>query len=268
MRYGANVSGKTLSAWAKDSGAVGSLSSTSAANPYYTIGDGTNAVTLTSKTNVYCTSSDANCMQYYTFSSCTTSGSTLTDARDGNAYRVIKIGSLCWMRDNLKIMGVVTAGLSNFSGSDFDIAKGGSLTSGNTLTEPRATISTNSSYPGAYYNYCSVSAGTICTESSSTDGVSDICPSGWRLPTISETNIIGNIGGSTEFVIEFDPIYSGSYSGSSLTSVGSSGRWWTSSAPYKTDTARYVLEYGQGKLWSMYVENRQSGLSIRCVKST
>ena len=43
--YPTYTTGSKLSSWAKDSGAVGTLSSTTAANPTYTIGDGTNAVT-------------------------------------------------------------------------------------------------------------------------------------------------------------------------------------------------------------------------------
>ena len=51
--YPSYSTGYALSKWAKDSGAVGTLSSTSAANPTYTIGDGTNAVTITGKAKTY-----------------------------------------------------------------------------------------------------------------------------------------------------------------------------------------------------------------------
>ena len=47
------TTGSVLNSWAKDSGAVGTLSSTSAANPTYTIGDGTNAVTHNGKRATY-----------------------------------------------------------------------------------------------------------------------------------------------------------------------------------------------------------------------
>ncbi|MBO4812806.1 hypothetical protein J5491_01525, partial [Candidatus Saccharibacteria bacterium] len=50
--YPTYTTGSYLESWTKDSGAVGTLSSTSAANPTYTIGDGTNAVTLNGK-NTY-----------------------------------------------------------------------------------------------------------------------------------------------------------------------------------------------------------------------
>ncbi|MBR2641301.1 InlB B-repeat-containing protein [Candidatus Saccharibacteria bacterium] len=51
--YPTYTTGSVLNSWAKDSGAVGTLSSTSAANPTYTIGDGTNAVTHNGKRATY-----------------------------------------------------------------------------------------------------------------------------------------------------------------------------------------------------------------------
>ncbi|MBR2709192.1 InlB B-repeat-containing protein, partial [Candidatus Saccharibacteria bacterium] len=71
--YPTYTTGSKLSSWAKDSGAVGTLSSTSAANPTYTIGDGTNAVTLNGTRQTYTVTLDRNC-------STTATGSTSTTA--------------------------------------------------------------------------------------------------------------------------------------------------------------------------------------------
>ena len=238
--------------------------SSTTASTYFRV-QGAATITLTGKSSApgQCTST-ASCMQTYAFSSCTTSGATLTDARDGNTYSVKKIGSLCWMTSNLKTMGTVTAALSNFSGSDFNIAGGGSLTSGDTYTAARATLSTNSSYPGAYYNYCAASAGTVCTDSNSTDASSDICPSGWRLPTNAEFGTIGTSSGSTTNVSAFGAIYSGYYGNGTLYSTGSYGFWWSSTAI--DTTYRYFLYYSSGRLYSGSSNLRQLGGSIRCVK--
>ena len=207
----------------------------------------------------------ATCMQ-----TATTCGTTLTDARDGSTYTTASINGQCWMTQNLRIMGTVTAALSNFSGSDFNIEGGGTLATGNstasTYTEPRATLSTNSSYPGAYYNYCAASAGTVCTDSNSTDASSDICPSGWRLPTNAEFGTIGTSSGSATNVSAFGASYSGGYLSGTLLLTSTYGFWWSSTA---YDTAyRYSLYYNVGKLCSGLYYPRQNGFSIRCVKSS
>ena len=59
--YPSYTTGSVLSSWAKDSGAVGTLSDSSAANPTYTIGDGTNAVTLNAGYATYNITLDRNC---------------------------------------------------------------------------------------------------------------------------------------------------------------------------------------------------------------
>ncbi|MBR3138616.1 hypothetical protein IKG38_01195 [Candidatus Saccharibacteria bacterium] len=59
--YPTYTTGSVLNSWAKDSGAVGTLSSTSAANPTYTIGDGTNAVTHNGKYDTYTITLNRNC---------------------------------------------------------------------------------------------------------------------------------------------------------------------------------------------------------------
>lgn len=251
--------GYEFSSW-NASGLVSVTSTTSASTSIYVSGPGT--LTLTGKQSApgYCTST-ATCMQTFTTSSCTTSGATLTDARDGNTYTVKKIGNLCWMTANLKIIGTISASLSNFTGSDVNITVH-SLTSGDTYTEARSTLSTDSSYPGAYYNYCAASAGTICTDPNSAEASSDICPSGWRLPTVTEFGTIGN--SSSTYVSTFSPIYSGTYSSGWLVATGSFGRWWSATAGDAT-TGRYALVYNSGMLFSNINFDRMFGLSVRCV---
>ena len=259
---GSYSSGYEFSSWSRADGVT--VANTGAASTTMTV-SGAGTLTLNAKASApgQCTST-ATCMQTYAFSSCTTSGATLTDARDGNTYTVKKIGNLCWMTANLKITGTISASLSNFTGNDVNITVR-SLTSGNTLTEARSTLSTNASYPGAYYNYCAASAGTICTSSNSTEASSDICPKGWRLPTNAEFGTIG--GGSTTFVSAFSPIRSGRYLDGSLYS-GSDGYWWSSTASSATD--RYDLYYFSGRLYSgdNGYHNREFGYSVRCVKSS
>ncbi|MBQ6375794.1 hypothetical protein IJJ37_02615, partial [Candidatus Saccharibacteria bacterium] len=103
------------------------------------------------------------------------------------------------------------------------------------------------------------------TDSNSTDASSDICPSGWRLPTNAEFGTIGTSSGSTTNVSTFGAIYSGYYYGGTLGNTGSYGYWWSSTA--SSPASRYFLRYNSGSLYSGYNGTRQFGLSIRCVKS-
>ncbi|MBQ6375863.1 hypothetical protein IJJ37_02975, partial [Candidatus Saccharibacteria bacterium] len=104
------------------------------------------------------------------------------------------------------------------------------------------------------------------TDSNSTDASSDICPSGWRLPTNAEFGTIGTSSGSTTNVSTFGAIYSGNYYSGTLGNTGSYGYWWSSTA--NNTTLRYRLLYYSGKLYSGVLDNRQNGYSIRCVKSS
>ncbi|MBQ6375393.1 hypothetical protein IJJ37_00435, partial [Candidatus Saccharibacteria bacterium] len=93
---------------------------------------------------------------------------------------------------------------------------------------------------------------------------SDICPSGWRLPTNAEFGTIGTSSGSTTDASAFGAIYSGYYYGGTLYDSGLRGYWWSSTAG--NTTGRYSLLYYSGKLYSGDVIGRQYGFSIRCVK--
>ncbi|MBQ6375494.1 hypothetical protein IJJ37_00985, partial [Candidatus Saccharibacteria bacterium] len=105
-----------------------------------------------------------------------------------------------------------------------------------------------------------------CTASNSTEASSDICPSGWRLPTNAEFGTIGTSSGSNTNVSAFGAIYSGTYYGGTLYDAGSYGCWWSSTA--SGTASRYRLSYSSGKLYSGVSNNRQIGYSIRCVKSS
>lgn len=132
-------SGYEFSSWTKDSGTAGTLSSTTFATPYYQIGDGSNGVTLASKSSSidYCTTNgvaDANCMQKMTSSNCTTTAKTATDSRDGETYLVQNLSdNKCWLLDNLRLDLTNSTTLNNLTTSNthVDDASLTSLKSGN-----------------------------------------------------------------------------------------------------------------------------------------
>ena len=183
---------------------------------------------------------------------------TLIDARDGSDYTVAKINGNCWMTQNLRLSGerTLTSADSNVT-RDWSFPST-SLTSGNSYTEARSLISSNTSY-GGYYNYCAASAGTVCSSSSAQDATQDICPKGWRLPTHNEQS------GITSYTSAFSPVYSGRYYTGSLGNTGSSGFWWSATA--SSSTFQYNLGYNSGSL-DTNGSGKSFGFSVRCVRSS
>ena len=201
-------------------------------------------------------------MQEMTSEICTASAegetATLIDTRDGSDYTVAKINGDCWMTQNLRLSGerTLTSADSNVT-RDWSFPST-SLTSGNSYTEARSLISSNTSY-GGYYNYCAASAGTVCSSSSAQDATQDICPKGWRLPTYNEQS------GITSYASAFSPVYSGRYYTGSLGNTGSSGFWWSATA--SSSTFQYNLGYSSGSL-DTNGSGKSFGFSVRCVRSS
>ena len=183
---------------------------------------------------------------------------TLTDTRDTNSYTVRYINGACWMTQNLRLSSgrTLTSADSNVTRNWSFLT--GSLTSGNTYTEARSLISSNTSY-GGYYNYCAASAGTVCNDTTAQDATQDICPKGWRLPTRTEQN------GIASYTSAFAPVYSGNYSSGSLYNTGSTGYWWSATAYSSTD--QRSLNYGSGSLYTT-LSNKRFGFSVRCIRSS
>ena len=132
------------------------------------------------------------------------------------------------------------------------------MTSGNTYTEARSLISSNTSY-GGYYNYCAASAGTVCNGTTEQDATQSICPAGWELPTFDEMN------GITSYVSAFSPVYSGYYYNGSLSGTGSYGDWWSATA--NRSNGQYYLLYRNGSLKTSN-DDKSYGDSVRCVRSS
>ena len=198
-------------------------------------------------------------MQNFTLDQCQALASdtnfTVTDSRDGSDYTVRYINGNCWMTQNLRLSGgrTLTSADSNVASSwEFPST---SLTSGNSYTDARYAV--DSTY-GGYYNFCAVSAGTVCSTSMQ-DATYDICPKGWRLPANSEQQ------GITSYASAFSPVYSGYYSSGSLRNTGSYGYWWSSTAG--SNNTQYGLYYYSGSLGTNGV-SKYLGNSVRCIRST
>ena len=207
----------------------------------------------------------ATYMQDLTAAQCSGSSdgatATLRDRRDNNSYTIAKINGQCWMTQNLRLSGErkLTSVDSNVT-RDWTLPSN-SLTSGNSYDEARSTISSNTSY-GGYYNYCAASAGTVCSSSSAQDATQDICPKGWRLPIYNEQDDIRSYSSA------FSPVLSGGYDTGTLYDTGSYGGWWSATA-YDSSSRQYRLFYNGSSLYTSSGDtNKDSGFSVRCIRSS
>ena len=191
---------------------------------------------------------------------------TVYDSRDGSDYTVRYINDACWMTQNLRLSSTTESGSSRvLTSADSNVTSSwefpnNSLTSGNSYTEARSTISSNTSY-GGYYNYCAASAGTVCSETER-DATQSICPAGWELPTKAQFDaIVGN----SSYSSAFSPVYSGRYYGGSLSGTGSGGDWWSATA-YDSNSQYYLYYYNSSLSTNDSYKGR--GYSVRCVRSS
>lgn len=129
---------------------------------------------------------------------------TVYDRRDNKPYTVRYAGGRCWMTSDLTISGTVYSTDSNFSNvSSWNL----NAASGKSYTQAVSS--------GGTYNFCSATAGNGngCTMYDSYYGDNDICPAGWRLPSIGEVSQISS-----------NPDIVNSLSGNCWTNE-STGRW-------------------------------------------
>lgn len=175
---GSFSSGYEFSSWSNSGGSIANRNTLSTR---YTV-NGPGTITLTGKSSILY-------MQNFTAAQCQSQASngnvTVVDSRDNNSYTVSYINGACWMTQNLRLSSGRT-----LTSADSNVTRNwsfptGRLISGNTYTHAYSAISSSTSY-GGYYNYCAASAGTVCSSSSEQDATQDICPKGWRLPTLNE----------------------------------------------------------------------------------
>ena len=175
----------------------------------------------------------------------------LTDERDGQSYNVRYINGNCWMVSNLGITGEITAAGSNFSGRTINVSAN-DLTAGDSFDEPRTHVSGT----GVYYNFAAASAGTITGERNMTyETASDICPSGWKLPTATQKLSVFSYMGL------FEPNTGGYYSNGTLY-TSYEGYWWGSSRD--SGQNRTAIFYRNGGL-ADGGGSRANGYFIRCI---
>ena len=230
-------------------------------------------------------------MQDLTLADCQSSASsdnlTVTDRRDENDYTVKYINGQCWMTQNLRLTGTVSATDSNFSGSDFNVSQY-SLDSTDSSYANHCNSTNGYNYAcakdsgsettGAWYNYYAATAGTISGSSNTNPATSDICPSGWHLPsapnTTADTDINKLVGNTTSGwqdptpgLTAFGAVAGGYYYNGSLYSP-EYGLWWSATARDATYRYRLFYDSSNGQFYGSGRDIRYNGIFLRCVKSS
>ena len=212
-------------------------------------------------------------MQDFTMSDCQSLASdqafVVYDRRDEKDYMIRYVKNNCWMIQNLRTVGVISAEDSNFSTNNSvnvseysldsnDVSFGGHCGGADGYYYACSKDSGNKT-DGVWYNFVAASANTIVGESNSVSATEDICPAGWKLPTYG-----ASIGWSSESE-KFSIVTNGTYQNGSLTATDY-GRWWTET---KTDSMPQVdigMMWGRndGGMGGTFT-TRNSGHSIRCI---
>lgn len=220
-------------------------------------------------------------IQDYSYAQCSTEAvdapATVVDKRDNKEYTVRYINGICTMTQNLDFeltTGMTLSPDTTNVTMTRTLGTVGSLTAGDSYDEPRTAKNSNITGAGLHYNYAAATAGTITGSSNSTEATQDICPKGWRLPTLAEqTSITGTSQDnfSTTNVTAFNAVAAGFYFSGSLNDSGFGGLWWSSTAD--GNASRYSLFYDttlglySGNIYYRGSSVRNRGLSVRCVKA-
>ncbi len=201
---------------------------------------------------------------------------SLRDSRDGSYYTVTKLeDGNCWMTQNLRLVGSRT-----LTSSDSDVTTNYTLpASSNSGWNTTNALLDKVLYPGnstngAYYTWCTATAGT-CKKAdgaalTSGAATSSICPKGFRLPTSSDfsglisaagitndANGVNKIKGSPYTLPTAGYVSNGNYSNNSngyYWASGSSSNGTAADMLYMTSSSVATMSYG-----------RWYGQNVRCV---
>jgi uncharacterized protein (TIGR02145 family) len=201
---------------------------------------------------------------------------------DGNVYRTVKIGSQCWMAENLK-----ASKYSDFS----SIPTVADYNAWSALTTPAHYWFNDGDYTGdsamyveiygMLYNWYAVNT--------TTNGNKNICPPGWHVPSHTEwLTLVNSLGGTAvaggklkerSFFYwnnpntgatnqtGFSAISAGfrNPDGNFTDYIGTNGHWWSTSEYSATNGLFMGLGHATGSALISNM-NKKSGFAVRCVK--
>ncbi len=192
---------------------------------------------------------------------------TLVDLRDGQEYNIIRVGSTCWMKENLNLKGPaqLTPTLSNVSDWDLEPEEEGGEPA-EYVQLPASSLQgfidpiphkTDWQYKIAPAYYDNGTYGGLYNRTAS----DIVCPRGWTLPSLfnSTPNEEEDVD-LTELASTFSK--GGYIDDGVLTSVGTEGFYWY----WEKDERRYWQSYGFDTTPSVkYNIDNIDGMAVRCI---
>ena len=131
---------------------------------------------------------------------------------------------------------------------------------------------------GNYYNWYAATAGSGTSSLVGSTVNDSICPKGWKLPANTGSDSYSNLittkynvpssaaGSTTLRAAPLNFVLSGYYSyyGGAMSTQGSYGYFWSSSA-YSSATVAYRLLFGSSAIYPQSYDHKGYGFSVRCV---
>jgi len=208
----------------------------------------------------------------------------LIDARDGNIYKTVSIGTQEWMAENLRYLPQVSPPESGSATEPFYYVHD---YIGNSIEEAKAS----SNYPtyGVLYNWPAAMAEAESSDSNPS-GVQGVCPAGWHLPSHAEwQQLITHLGGARYAggklkeisITHWKNPNTGATNETGFTALPNGTRtifgkfsskgffsmWWTATEFTQGDSWNFFIPYYNAMIIENFDKNNTSAaLTIRCVK--
>jgi uncharacterized protein (TIGR02145 family) len=213
-----------------------------------------------------------------------TLGSTFTDSRDGNVYKMVTIGDQIWMAENLRYLPSVVGPATGSGTTPYYYVYG---YNGTNVNAAKAT--SNYSTYGVLYNWPAAMNGAA-SSTTNPSGVQGVCPAGWHLPSDAEwTELTDYLGGTSVAggklketgTAHWNSPNTGATNETGFTAlpggtrslngyffhIGSYGLWWSATEPSTNPNGAWYrgINYSLSDV-GRSVSSKETGFSVGCVR--
>jgi uncharacterized protein (TIGR02145 family) len=205
-----------------------------------------------------------------------------TDPRDGNHYKVVKIGNQVWMAENLKYLPSVIGPGTGSETAPYYYVYG---YNGTNVANAKATV--NYQTYGVLYNWPAAMNGQA-SSSANPSGVQGVCPTGWHLPSDAEwTQLTDCLGGESiaggklkeSGTVHWNSPNTGATNETGFTAlpggargfdgafhnIGNYSSWWSATENNSNFARHRHMTYNDSNV-TRHDTFKESGIYVRCVR--